>query len=222
MNPHGRGAPAQRLGEIIRRQRELRRCRCASSPSSSASPIRTSRRSSAACASRPSGCSIRSRQPCAPRPTRCTNRPGMTVGEEPETSAVEQAVRRTRASPDVSARRCSRSTAFVAHARRRRGRSPHQLKRRRRRNGGSLVRCATCAPAGTRRRPRGRERRDRRHHDGPVVAQRLGAHEQPEVAARRRGLRVRSAGVETASASAKNCVGGVMWSVAPASRFTGS
>ena len=103
-----------------------RRCRCASSPSWSGSPIRTSRRSSEACASRPSGWSSRSRPRCARRRTRSTSRRASTsTSREAEGPSVPDAVK---ADPRLNAaqRRALLAVyqAFVEAPRRRRPAEP--------------------------------------------------------------------------------------------------
>ena len=61
--------------------------------------------------------------------------------------------------------------------------------------------------------------RDLGQQHRPVVGERLVAHEQAEVAPGASSRRICSGGVEAWSASANTWSGGVMWSVAPASRL---
>ena len=130
---------------------------------------------------------------------------GLHVDDEEETPRRRRGdPRRTRSSPAASARRCSRCTAaFTAPAGARRrvvsdgasaGAATDVSGARRQAAStapGSPApspspRARPAAPARGPRRAAPRVLQRRGHHDRPVVAQRLGAHEEPEVAAVRR------------------------------------
>ena len=186
------GAPAERLGEIIRRQREL-------------SELSMRQFATLAGISNPYLSQIERglREPservldaiaAALQVSAETlyEQAGVTVGEEPVTSAVEEAVRED---PRLTGRQRQALLevyrAFVARAR-------PATRPRHRESGAQLGRRDGSRPRGARARApartgavraRSRMLEHRRHHDRPMVAQRLAAHEEPEVAARRRAPR---------------------------------